>query len=393
MQILFLSRWFPFPPDNGSKLRINNLLRALAQCHQVTLLSFTEKEGDLKGSSIANDYCEEIRSVGWKPFDPKSQRAILGYFSLKPRSFIDTYSFRMGTLIKETLEKKHIDLIIASQVDMAAYYEIFRGYPALFEEVEISAFYQKYISAKQPLERCRHGVMWWKYKKFITRSMDSFNYCTVVSEPEKQLLVKIGVPEGKIKVIPNHIDLDGRSNSMDTPERNSLIFPGSILFYANYDAVSWFLEEILPIILNRLPDVHFKITGEHHGLLLPSKENVILTGYVEDVKPLIARSWISLAPIRLGGGTRMKILEAMALRTPVVSTTKGAEGLDVQDNVHLLIADTPEKYADCIIRLLKDPHLRKRIGDNAYNLVKEKYDWAVVMPHFLKFVEGLVLSD
>jgi polysaccharide biosynthesis protein PslH len=390
MQILFLSRWFPFPPDNGSKLRIYNLLRGLTKHHQVTLLSFIEKARDLNEDSCPNDMCEELETVLWKPFDPLSHRSLIGYFSSKPRSFFDTYSEEMSILIEEILKKKHFDLVIASQVDMAAYYELFSGYPALFEEVELGALYQKYFHTTHSLKRIRQGLMWWKYKKFITRSMDSFKCCTVVSELEKQLLVKTGVSEEKIKVIPNSIVLNGQSEIFATPEQNSLIFPGSILFYANYDAVSWFLEEVYPIILDRMPNVQLKITGDHQGLSLPYQDNVILTGFVQDVKPLIARSWICLAPIRLGGGTRIKILEAMALRTPVVSTSKGAEGLDVQDNVHLLIADTPEKYADCIIRLLNDPPLRQRIGDNAYNLVKEKYDWAVVMPDFLDFIEGLV---
>jgi glycosyltransferase involved in cell wall biosynthesis len=102
---------------------------------------------------------------------------------------------------------------------------------------------------------------------------------------------------------------------------------------------------------------------------------------------MISSSWVSVAPIRLGGGTRLKILEAMALSTPVVTTSKGVEGLEVQHNVHVLIADSPEAFAEQIIRLSKDNGLRQRLVENAYQLVCEKYNWSVVMPRFLDLVE------
>jgi glycosyltransferase involved in cell wall biosynthesis len=114
---------------------------------------------------------------------------------------------------------------------------------------------------------------------------------------------------------------------------------------------------------------------------------VTLTGFVDDVRPLIAQSWISVVPLHTGGGTRLKILEAMALGTPVVATSKGAEGLDVQSGRHLLIADTPEAFAQSAIRLLKEPELRRQLAKSAYQLIREKYDWAVVIPRFLALTE------
>jgi polysaccharide biosynthesis protein PslH len=387
MRILFLSRWYPFPPDNGSKLRIYNLLCGLAKYHQVTLLSFIDKASGLKELNDAQEYCEDIKTVPWKPFDPQSRRSLIGYFSSRPRSFIDTYSTEMANLIEQSLGKKPFDMVIASQVDMAAYYELFRGYPALFEEVEVGAFHQKYSFANFPVERSRRGLMWWKYKKFLTRSMESFRYCTVVSEPEKLLLEQIGVRAEKITVIPNSIAMDPVSVPSATPEQNSLIFPGSILFYANYDAVTWFLEEIFPMIRNRIPNAQLKITGEYQDLTLPNETGVVLTGYVDDIKPLIARTWVSLAPIRQGGGTRLKILESMSLGTPVVSTSKGAEGLDVKHEQHLLIADDPQEFAGAVIRLLSDLELRTRLAENGLKLVAEKYNWATNIVKFLNLVE------
>jgi polysaccharide biosynthesis protein PslH len=367
-------------------MRVYNLLKGLAKYHQVTLLSFTENERNVR-NSCTHAFCEEVHAVLWKPFNPKSLRSLLGYFSSKPRSFLDTYSVEMSALVEQILKEKKFDLVISSQLDLAAYYGFFNGTPALFEEVEVGAFHQKYLDADNLLQRSRYGLMWWKYRKLITRSMKSFAYCTVVSEQEKKLLEEIGVPINKIKVIPNSIAFDKPYEIPDTPEVNTLIFPGSIRFYANCDAIKWFLEDIYPIIVTCLPGVKLKITGDHGGITLPNTTCVILTGYVDDVKPLIARSWASLAPIRLGGGTRLKILESMSLGTPVVATSKAAEGLEVEHDKHLLIADDPKEYADAVIRLLLDRGLRNRLSENGLQLVAEKYNWAINIEFFLKLVE------
>src|SRR3989304_6090235 len=143
----------------------------------------------------------------------------------------------------------------------------------------------------------------------------------------------------------------------------------------------WFLEEVYPLIQAQVPDLSLTITGDHADLPLPPASNVTLTGVVDDIRPLIASSSVSLVPLQAGGGTRLKILEAMALGVPVVSTLKGAEGLEIRSGEHLLIADTPEAFAENVIRVLRDPALRKGITDRARRMVEEKYDWAVVMPH------------
>jgi glycosyltransferase involved in cell wall biosynthesis len=142
-----------------------------------------------------------------------------------------------------------------------------------------------------------------------------------------------------------------------------------------------------PLVQAQIPDVHLSITGDHANLALPPANNVTLTGFVDDIRSWVASSCLSLAPIFMGGGTRLKILEAMALRTPVVATSKGAEGLDVVHGEHLLLADTPQEFADVIVRLLHDPILYQQIADNGYQLIAEKYDWPSVTPHFLHLVE------
>ena len=143
---------------------------------------------------------------------------------------------------------------------------------------------------------------------------------------------------------------------------DTLIYSGALSYSANYDAVSWFVQEILPLVRARRPAVRMSVTGDSGGRTLPSTEGLELTGFLSDVRPLIAASWTSLAPLRVGGGTRLKILESMALRTPVVATSKGAEGIEAEPGRHLLVADTATTFSESLIRLLDDPPLRQAIA-------------------------------
>jgi glycosyltransferase involved in cell wall biosynthesis len=149
----------------------------------------------------------------------------------------------------------------------------------------------------------------------------------------------------------------------------------------------WFLRDVYPRIQHGQPNATLMITGDHANLPLPAATGVTLSGHVQDVRPAIAGAWCSIAPLQTGGGTRLKILEAMALGTPVVATSKGAEGLNVVDGVHLLIGDTPETFANAVERVLQEPELRQRLIDNARRLVYSEYEWTRVMPRFLDLVE------
>jgi glycosyltransferase involved in cell wall biosynthesis len=389
VKILFLSRWFPYPPNNGSKLRIYNLLRGLAKEHDVTLLSFADRPDLDPGASELRSICEEVFVVPWKPYNPSSLRARLGYLSLTPRSVVDTFSPDMEQYLKKSLSTRHYDLVIASQSSIAHYVKSFKHLPALLEEVEVGVLYEQFAHANSNWQRLRYGLTWMKHNHYLVRTLRDFRACTVVSEQERDLISRMTVRNYPVEVIPNCINLTDYQEVDETPQPNTLIFTGSFQYLPNYRAMNWFLSEIYPQIKSEVLDVSLTITGDHADLPLPEDSDVNLTGYVDDVQSLIARSWISIAPILSGGGTRLKILEAMALGTPVVATTKGVEGIEVRSGEHVLVADTPQAFVESIILLLKEPGLRNRLVENAFQLVRKKYDWAVVMPKFLDLAETI----
>lgn len=390
MKILFLSRWFPYPMNNGSKIRIYNLLRGLSQHHDVTLLSFADQPDVSPGAPEVEEICSKVVVVPWKEFDPNTIRARLAILNLKPRSIVDTFSPEMAQAITKTLGEQSFDLIIASQLQMAAYYPYFQGIPAIFEEFEIGLFYDRAFSSDGKI-RLRQALTWFKLRMYLSQLLGSFQACTMASEQERRLLEQ-NFPFYKrpVQIISNSLNMDEYKEIHVDKKPNTLIFSGPFKYRVNYDAMLWFVGEVFPMILEQVPDTQLIITGDHANLPLPSTQNITLAGYVDDIKSLIASCSISIAPLLSGGGTRLKILEAMALGTPVVATSKGAEGLNATNGVHLLLADSSADFAEYVIRLLKDESLRRKLTGKASLLVKEKYNWGSTLADYSSLINKLV---
>lgn len=390
MNILFLSRWFPWPPNNGAKLRIYHLLRMLSKSHSITLLAFAD-QGDETARAQPTPLtamCSSVEVVAHKPFEPTSRRALGGLFSATPRSAVDMFSPEMAAKTTDHLANNSCDLIIASEWDMAAYSDLFGDTPALFEELEVGLLYQKYAAAESTLAKVRHGLSWLKHRRYLIRLLNRFDACTVVSEGELELVRQIAPHFNDVTVIPNGIEVDP-DFAPPTKRPDTLIFTGSFRYQPNYDAMLWFLDRVFPLILQDRPQVELFITGDHAGLPLPEVPNVHLTGFVDDIRTEVASAAISIAPLLSGGGTRLKILEAMALQTPVVATTKGAEGIAAEHGRDLMIADEPGDFAGAVLRLFDDPARRRELAQNGRRLVAQRYDWAVVEPPFLALINRL----
>jgi len=389
MRILFVSTWFPYPPSNGSKLRVFNLLQGLAARHQVTLVTFAQAQ-DHAGVAALRPFCREVHLVPWKPYQPASFGARLGFLRLMPRSLAGTYVPEMAHCLRRVLSAEDHDLVIASQFGAARYSACFRGYPAVFEEVELGVLYQQYVGAPSIRYRLRNGLTWWKHRRYLKRVLSDYAACTVASEQERRLMAQAVPGYRSVELVPNCVNVADYAAVRETPEPNSLIFTGSFRYFANHEAMTWFLDQVYSQIQASIPEVRLTITGDHADLPLPPATNVTLTGLIDDVRPRVGRAWCSVVPIQSGGGTRLKILEAMALGTPVVTTSKGAEGLDAEHDRHLLIADSPQAFAEAVVRLLCTPELRQRLAAAAYALVSERYDWGAMMPRFLGFLDRLI---
>jgi glycosyltransferase involved in cell wall biosynthesis len=166
-----------------------------------------------------------------------------------------------------------------------------------------------------------------------------------------------------------------------------------LTYRANFDAVQFFLADIYPQIKREIPTASLTVTGSTKGVDtagLRLDNSVHLPGYVEDMRPVVGGTTICVVPIRQGSGTRLKILEAMALGTPIIATTKGAEGIEAKHGEHLLLADDAASFAACTLSLLRDATLRQRLAANARRLVEGHYDWTSIGQRFTGLVEDAV---
>ena len=207
MKILFLSNWFPFPPDNGSKIRIYNLIQALAENHEVTLITFSDQPADEIDFNEPAPFCRKIHVVARTAYNPKRLRALVGFLALTPRSLVDTFSVEMRRCIESTLSTEGYDIVIASQLSMARYAASFRAYPSLFDEIELGLLSDAYFQAKSILPRLRNGLTWTKQIHYIRKLLKDYDACTVVSEAESSLLQRYLPQFQAVEVIPNAIDL------------------------------------------------------------------------------------------------------------------------------------------------------------------------------------------
>jgi glycosyltransferase involved in cell wall biosynthesis len=394
MRILFLSSWYPFPADNGSRIRVLNLIKQLSKCHDISLLSFS-RDGEIAGDRLAvmQEYCAAVCTVPLVGFRPRSIRSTLGFFSPRPRSFVDTYSRAMQASVEQAMIETDVSVVVASQMDAAPYAAALRNVPRVFEELELTVLQEKYTSQSRVDRRLRYGLMWWKTERFVRQLVSQFDGCTVASQQERANVLRVAPNCQRLAVIPNGVDLGQYEGELGAPQPDTLVFPGALTYDANLDAMTFFLDKVFPLIRAQQPGISLRITGKTDGVPLeglPLGEGVILTGYLEDVRPTIAQSWACVVPLRVGGGTRLKVLEAMALGTPVVSTSKGAEGLDITPGEHLLVADDPDHFAQCVVKLITDPDLRDRLVVNGRRLVEEEYGWDKIGDSLNCFLQEIV---
>jgi polysaccharide biosynthesis protein PslH len=394
MRILFISTWFPFPPDNGAKLRAYYLIRALSQAHEVVLISFRpphDNENPLMMPAFEN---VRVHVVKADPFQHVKKPAWVKFLSPVPVAFWP--NSQMRAMIERVAESSTWDVVVTQQETVARYANHFPQTPKVMDIDTALSFqmHQRYLYATGLVARWRAWISWQKAYQWDKHTFRLYQTCVAASQAEvKYLTAMMRHSSCEIDLISNGVDCERNLPGVCEVKTDTLIYNGAITYHANYDAVQYFLAEIYPRVRQERPRVVFTITGSTKGVdrsRLQINTGVHFSGYVDDIRLAVGSSAVCVVPLREGGGTRLKILEAMALGTPVVSTSKGAEGLDVIDGEHLLIADEPQAFATAVTRLLTDEELRHKLVRNARQCVVERYDWKSIGQQFVTLVEDAV---
>jgi glycosyltransferase involved in cell wall biosynthesis len=229
-------------------------------------------------------------------------------------------------------------------------------------------------------------VNWRKLAREERAAWRRFDGVALTSERDESVL-RGEHPTCRTAVIPNGVDVNAFARSTAPPDPDTILFFGAINYFPNADGVTFFIDDVLPAIRRRRPDATFRVLGPGAGeeVLARSGNGVDIVGMVDDVNPHLDRAAVVVVPLRIGGGTRLKIVEALAKGKAVVSTRIGAEGIDVVDGEHLLLADDPRDIADRVEQVLADPLLARRLGDAGRRLAEERYSWAVVTDRLEQF--------
>lgn len=273
------------------------------------------------------------------------------------------------------------DVALALAADAGRYLDTVMTRPRVLEEVEVGLFRQAFTEAPNRRRRFRAWLTWWKFARFVRRLVSRFERATVVSAREREHLAELGCDVSRVAVVPNGIDLPDMATAL-RPRVARLIYPGPVTYSANLEAVRYFVREVFPLVRMARPDVQFLVTGATDGADvadIETVEGVSFTGRLPAVDDLIAESAVCVVPLTVGGGTRLKVLHAMALGTPVVSTSKGIEGLAVESGRHALVADTSEAFSRHVLRLLAEPDLGALLATNGRMLVEQDYAWGPIV--------------
>ena len=400
MRLLVISQFFPYPPINGGRMRVYQLVRGLSSRHGVHLLTFSASAGDIDYAGRLKSFCREVHVVREEESRPLSLRAAFGLLSPAPRSYVTSWSREMKVLVSDQASRHRFDAAIAFGLRNAAYLKSLVGMVRVVdnENVDTAFAARLAVESQSSLVKFRRKLTRAKSRIYESKLAGLLDAALVVCEEDKEELARIA-PALKarkaIHVVPNGAELallDYRGPEVDGRQ---IIFPGALTYSANYDSAAYFCAEILPLIKARIPDAGMIITGSTDGVDTAPFRNVpdvTLTGFLDDPRPAIAGSAVVVVPTRVGGGTRLKILEAMALGTPVVSTSFGAMGLGAKHGTHLLMGDTPGDFAADVCALMKDWELRARITRSARDFVAARYGWESIAQSLNQILESLVMS-
>ncbi len=379
MHILWLAEIFPYPPNSGLKVWVMNFLRPLSQWHDITLITASENGEPSENVEYVKQFCRDVQAVRCRPEEtqPDSSQPFV------PQA-VRQFSFpALRQAIREARARTHFDAMVIETVKLAQYLpDDFEGVSVLNEHDVETLRYRSTIAGKKGLRSkfwCYQEYRRWR--RYEAESVAKFDVCIALAAHDGAIL-KRWSPRANIQYVPIPVDTAESAPFLNAPkEENLLSFVGALNYYPNVDAVLYFYREVYPLVKQQVPGVKLNIIGRKppaEVMALCADGSVRLLPNVPDVKPHLARSVVSVAPVRMGGGTKVKIQTAMSLGLPVVTTPHGVEGLRAQNGREILVGRNAREFAAHVVRLLQDPALRQSISAAALRCIQTHYAMDVV---------------
>lgn len=391
MKVLFLSQIVPYPPHGGVLQRGYNLIRELGRHAQVHLLAFVHP--DVLPTPVAVEdsrqrlleFCATVEYFALWPKRSPAHRAAALATSLgtsDPFSVIAHRSRSFQRRVDEWLEDASLDVVHADTIALAPFVRRGLRLPTVLTHHNIESSLMRRRGEVEPRRLAGRFLLREarKLQAYETAVSPRFDVNVLVSSHDEAALLAMA-PGLRTAVVPNGVDLDYFSPD-GTAQTPSLIYTGGMNMFANRDAVLHFVQEIWPRIVQERPDTRFVAVGQDppRELLAAADQDsrIQVTGFVDDIRPYVRQAAVYVVPLRVGGGTRLKVLDAMASAKAMVSTSIGCEGLDVVDGRHLVVAETAATFARATLDLLGAPERRHALGQAARAFVTERYSWTTV---------------
>jgi len=391
LKVLFYSQRFPFPMDTGGKIRTGKMLEKLNEVFQITLVTNFEKKKDQEFLSRVTDLCEEYHPVYWEEIEKYSLKFYLTVFSRifssLPIAILNDYSANVENTLQELIKEKPFDFIICDFLQPSLNFQHITGIPMILFEHNVEHYIPKrhYENNSNWFLKLFWYSQWKKMEKYEMSACARFDQVIAVSENDEKILKTLSGVD-TISSIPTGVDIEYFFPVECKQEEHALVFSGSMDWIPNVDGILFFLKEVLPLIQKTLPLVKLLVVGRNppEHLLNDIKKYpcVSCVGRVPDVRPYISKHGVYIVPLRIGGGTRIKIYEALAMGKAVVSTTVGAEGLPLKNGEHLILADSPEHFAQAVVDLLQNKSYREKLGNVGMAYIRENFSWNAAAESF-----------
>lgn len=381
------------PPDTGGKIRTFNMLKVLRHRHNVHYIAFREPDG--VAQSRADEYSQ---AQTWVPRKEKPRGSLPFYAAVAQNAIrrglpfvLENYvSSDMERAVGEVVRQQRPDLIVCDFLTPATNVlpqaKALGAKTLLFEHNVEALIWERMAANASGLRRLHLWDQWRRMERWERRLASQFDGVVAVSEEDAALLRDRLRLRNVLGSVPTGVDTIYFSTAPRKPSRRSLLFLGSMDWMPNIDAMAWFLPEVYPLIKRRHPDVTLVIAGRNPSpgtrRLAAGDPSIHITGTVPDVRPYLAGAEIMIVPLRVGGGTRVKIFEGMAAGAPVVSTRVGAEGLPITNGENILLADGAAPFADAVSSLLDVPVAAQAIGEAGRALVRARFGWESVVGAF-----------
>lgn len=402
-RILFLTPQMPYPPEQGAAIRNYHLIVQVATQHDVALLSFAQQVG--QGAGPLAELCRPLIQVPMPPQRTARERLRFLLTTGKPDMAFRLYSPAYAQALQELLRREPFDIVQVEGLEMACYVPLIRGWlgersPKLILDeynaeyvLQQRAFEADLRSPRRWPESFYSFIQWRRLERFEREICGLVDRVLVVSEADAKALRRL-VKGLEPVIVPNGVDTTRYHPGLPALplERPALLFTGKMDFRPNCDAMLWFHRHVWPLVRARAPHAHLYVVGKDpppRFKPLQDDPSVTVSGYVPDILPYFGSADVYIVPLRVGGGTRLKVLEAMAAGLPLVSTTLGVEGIALSPGKHALLADTPQAFAEAILSLLADPERRRALGAAARQFVLEHYDWRLIVPRLAPLYASL----